>query len=268
MRRETKKNIAIGMSIATIFLAIPIIVVGAWAMTSTSCVKNKDDLLEWVVFCGIAMLVSGIIGCWGAGCDETKCNAGYTMVMCICLVLMFPLIIILSVRSRYSGTTEKAPGRGYVEYRFHSFDSWLRGRVSNEIKWDGITTCMGISDGPCGDLKRTSSFSSSQQLYATNLTPLQAGCCIPLQSCNFTFVSPTSWTATNNQTPALDVDCARWNNDQSKLCLDCNSCRAGVLIGIRNKLIIACIVLAVFYPLALSACITFICQVIKGRRPV
>ncbi|CAH9144304.1 unnamed protein product [Cuscuta epithymum] len=90
---------------------------------------------------------------------------------------------------------------------------------------------------------------------------LCAGCCIPLQSCNFTFVSLTYWTASNNQTAALDAECARWNNDQSKLCLDCNSCKAGVLVGIRNKLIIACIVLAVFYLLAFSACIIFVCVI-------
>ncbi|CAH9144288.1 unnamed protein product [Cuscuta epithymum] len=119
---------------------------------------------------GVLMLLCGFLSCVAFGCDTDECKATYMVVMGILLLLMFAFVISLAVYSTYSGSAEKAPGRGYAEYRFRSFSSWLRGKVSDKNGWTGIATCLGLSEGPCGDLKRTS-FSSSEQLYAANLTP-------------------------------------------------------------------------------------------------
>ncbi|RRT66628.1 hypothetical protein BHE74_00055149 [Ensete ventricosum] len=57
-----------------------------------------------------------------------------------------------------------------------------------------------------------------------------------------------------------DVDCAIWSNDQSQLCYDCNSCKAGLLGNLRKEwrkanvaLIIAAVVLIWVYIIGCSA---------------
>ncbi|CAH9084426.1 unnamed protein product [Cuscuta epithymum] len=277
MEKETKRRIGIWICVVTMILAIPIIVVGSWMISSNSCVKSiksyktpgfsrpQTSLVGWVVIIGALMLVSGFWCCLTFWLDKDRYGITYRIVMGILLLIMFGFVIALAAYSNYSGSAKKAPGRGYAEYRFGSFSSWLREKVSDENGWTEISTCLGISDGPCADLRRAS-FSSSQQLYAANLTPLQSGCCIPPQSCNFTFVSPswdswpTSWVGINNQTSALDADCAIFNNDINKLCLDCQSCKAGVLVDIRKKLKKTIIVLTFFFILEVVAYFT-ICYI-------
>ncbi|GFZ06799.1 tetraspanin7 [Actinidia rufa] len=66
-----------------------------------------------------------------------------------------------------------------------------------------------------------------QQFYTKRLSSIESGCCKPSNDCNFSYVSPTNWTTTANST-YTNPDCHAWNNDPNILCLDCQSCKAGV----------------------------------------
>ncbi|CAH9119972.1 unnamed protein product [Cuscuta epithymum] len=234
---------AIFGSIAILALGITILVFGCSVLKSSSNPWISLMMNGSVQFAGgIVAVVAGVeMILWSCGGVEEKNNnvAYRTMGLFIILLLAvatLSLSILMMQDSKHSGSLEKAPNRGYVEYRFDSFSSRLRGRVSDVHRWNGIVACLGIADGPCADLKSTPfHFSSAKKLYAANLSPLQSGCCIPPRSCNFTFVSPTKWTPAINQTTALGSDCARWNNDKHKLCLDCDSCKAVLLLGFADK---------------------------------
>ena len=86
---------------------------------------------------------------------------------------------------------------------------------------------------------------------------LQSGCCKPPTDCNFTFVNATDWMAPvsaaglNNE----EADCKAWSNDQSQLCYDCDSCRAGVIENLRvdwRKAAIVDVVVLIFLIVAYS----------------
>ncbi|KAH1057078.1 hypothetical protein J1N35_035143 [Gossypium stocksii] len=57
---------------------------------------------------------------------------------------------------------------------------------------------------------------------------------VSLQQCGYTFVNPTLWT--NPLNPAGDPDCNLWSNDQTQLCYNCNSCKAGLLMNIKERM--------------------------------
>ncbi|CAF2050157.1 unnamed protein product, partial [Brassica napus] len=61
---------------------------------------------------------------------------------------------------------------------------------------------------------------------------VQSGCCKPPTACGYNFVNPTLWQNPTNM--AADADCYLWNNDQSQLCYNCNSCKAGLLGNLRK----------------------------------
>lgn len=88
------------------------------------------------------------------------------------------------------------------------------------------------------------------------LFSLQSGCCKPPTSCNFTYISETVWEKplgfSNNSS---NSDCNTWQSDQTKLCYDCQSCKAGVLANIRNdwkKVAIVNIIVLIFLVIVYS----------------
>lgn len=86
----------------------------------------------------------------------------------------------------------------------------------------------------------------------------QSGCCKPPTICGFSYVNPTLWL--NPVNPTGDPDCFLWSNDQSQLCYNCSSCKAGLLGNLRNEwrkaniiLIVAVVILIWVYLIACSA---------------
>ncbi|CAF2156823.1 BnaAnng20190D [Brassica napus] len=97
-----------------------------------------------------------------------------------------------------------------------------------------------------------------RDLRERRATKIQSGCCKPPTACGYNFVNPTLWQNPTNM--AADADCYLWNNDQSQLCYNCNSCKAGLLGNLRKDwrkanliLIITVVVLIWVYVIACSA---------------
>ncbi|BAF16421.2 Os05g0122800, partial [Oryza sativa Japonica Group] len=91
---------------------------------------------------------------------------------------------------------------------------------------------------------------------------LQSGCCKPPTSCAYNYVNETFWTA-NPGVPTVvnDVDCSKWSNDQQTLCFQCDSCKAGVLAGIkkswRKVAILNIVVLIILVIVYVAGCAAF-----------
>ncbi|RAL50761.1 hypothetical protein DM860_015908 [Cuscuta australis] len=183
----------------------------------------------------------------GSSDDDAYTTAGIYLFCGIVLDLVcLSFAIYVSVLTKYSGSPHLAgPGRAYPEYRFNHFNPTLRSKVSNPYKWGTIITCLAPSDA-CLALNTT--YPTLPQLFNAPLSPLQFGCCMPPAECGFNFVSPTTWTSPTNTTQTnnfTNADCAVWDNEPTKLCYSCNSCKAGSLAMIRKNLINTNIVLVV-----------------------
>ncbi|PPD99965.1 hypothetical protein GOBAR_DD03013 [Gossypium barbadense] len=127
---------------------------------------------------------------------------------------------------------------------------------------------IGPPHGWIGLIHKIISSSTCRVLWGNQATPNEVykqlpalathGCCKPPTICGYIFVNPTLWT--NPVNPAGDPDCNLWSNDQTQLCYNCNSCKAGLLGNLRREwrkaniiLIVAVVVLIWVYIIACSA---------------
>ncbi|KAH7352730.1 hypothetical protein KP509_19G060900 [Ceratopteris richardii] len=206
----------------TAVLSLPIIGTGVWLATkhSSECLH----FLQWpLLISGVFLLVVSVAGLVGTSCR----------ILCLLwlyLAIMFLLILLLAAFTAFafvvtnSGAGDAISGRGFLEYHLGNYSSWLQRRVDHPSNWRPIRSCL--SDARvCNDLNTR--YPTAAAFDSSRLSPLQSGCCKPPTACDFTFLNATSWVQAKD--PNADKDCSAWSNDPSKLCFDCDSCRAGVL---------------------------------------
>ncbi|XP_004509732.1 protein TORNADO 2-like [Cicer arietinum] len=207
-------------------LSIPIIGAGIWLATlqAESCVQ----ILQWpVIILGILILIVAMAGFIGAFWRIPMLLIFYLIAMIVLIVLLVCLVIFVYVVTlRGHGNIE--PNRSYLEYDVDDFSIWLRRRVRSSHKWDGIKSCLSSSN-MCAELNQ--SYRLAQDFFNAHLTPLQSGCCKPPTKCGYTFVNPTYWISPINTNG--DMDCMKWSNEQTQLCYNCDSCKAGLLATLR-----------------------------------
>ncbi|GMI81292.1 tetraspanin2 [Hibiscus trionum] len=180
---------------------------------------------------------------------------GLSLSSAILIALFLVLLVFAFIVTRPDGSYD-VPGRGYKEYRLDGYSSWLRNRIAGSKSWNKIRACLADTD-VCPKLNQQQ-YMTVDQFFAAHLSPLQARCCKPPTICGYTFVNPTLWTNPTN--PIGDPDCNLWSNDQTQLCYNCNSCRAGLLGNLRSEwrkaniiLIVAVVVLICVYVIGCSA---------------
>ncbi|XP_050872405.1 protein TORNADO 2 isoform X1 [Lathyrus oleraceus] len=209
-----------------VLLSIPIIGAGIWLTTlqAESCVK----ILQWpVIILGILIFIVAMVGLVGAFWRIPMLLIFYLIAMIVLIVLLVSLVIfVYFVTLRGHGNIE--PNRSYLEYHVNDFSIWLRRRVRSSHKWDGIKSCLS-SSSICAELNQ--SYRLPQDFFNAHLSPLQSGCCKPPTKCGYTFVNPTYWISPINN--GEDMDCMKWSNDQTQLCYNCDSCKAGLLATLR-----------------------------------
>ncbi|KAK7386657.1 hypothetical protein VNO78_26991 [Psophocarpus tetragonolobus] len=191
-----------------ILLSIPIIGAGIWLTTepADSCVK----ILQWpVIILGILIFIVAMAGFIGAFWRIPHLLIFYLIAMLVLIVLLISLVIFTyAVTLRGHGNIE--PNRSYLEYRIDDFSIWLRRRVRSSHKWKVLEIVLAL------------------QTYVLNWIN---GCCKPPTKCGYTFVNPTYWISPINT--GEDMDCMKWSNDQTQLCYNCDSCKAGLLATLR-----------------------------------
>ncbi|KAJ1385662.1 Tetraspanin/Peripherin, partial [Sesbania bispinosa] len=218
-----RNNVIGAINLVAVLLSIPIIGAGIWLTTepADSCVK----IVQWpVIILGVLILVVAVAGFIGAFWRIPSLLIFYLVAMLVLIVMLICLaVFIYAVTLRGHGNIE--PNRSYLEYHMDDFSVWLRRRVT---KWDHIRNCLR-STTMCAQLNQT--YRVAQDFFNVHLTPMQSGCCKPPTKCGYTFVNPTYWISPINT--AADMDCMQWSNEQTQLCYNCDSCKAGLLATIR-----------------------------------
>lgn len=247
-------NITAFLNFLAILCSIPIISSGIWlaSKSDTVCVH----WIRWpIVFLGLSVLIVALTGFVGSYYNRQTLLAVYLVIMAILITVLLVLLVLAFVTTRPNGEYA-VPGRAYKEYRLAGFSPWLRDHVVGNDNWGKIRACLEENKNICPKLNQE--YVSADQFFSADLSPLQSGCCKPPTICGFQYVNPTQWI--NPVNSMADPDCMIWNNDQSQLCYNCNSCKAGLLGNLRHEwrkaniiLIVSVVVLIWVYLIACSA---------------
>jgi len=214
----------------TFLLSIPILWAGIWLHRrgTTDCEKFLDIP---IIILGVFLLVVSLAGLVGA-CWRVSCLLWIYLVVMFLLILALFFITIFAFVVTNKGAGEALSGKGYKEYRLGDYSHWLQKRVTSTKNWNKIKSCL-MDSKVCQSLVDDGGATTVQQFYSQHLSSIKSGCCKPSNDCNFVYVSPTNWTATETASYS-NSDCRLWNNDPSVLCFNCNSCKAGLLDNIKH----------------------------------
>ncbi|XP_002970024.2 tetraspanin-8 isoform X1 [Selaginella moellendorffii] len=205
------------LNFAAMILSLAVIGAGIWLAHrhETVCVK----FLQFpVIALGLFILLVSLAGFIGSCFRIAWLLWIYLLVMLLLILALLAFTAFAFVVTSRGGARHSLAGLGYEEYRLTDYSPWLQDRVKNPGNWAKIKSCL-IAARVCVGL---------EEATFTNYSPLQSGCCRPPAACGF--ANATSWA--DPQNPNSDPDCSRWN--QEDLCLDCDSCKAGVLENIKR----------------------------------
>ncbi|KAJ4769830.1 Tetraspanin family protein [Rhynchospora pubera] len=248
-------NITAILNFISLLCSVPIIGAGIWLASKPD--NQCLHLARWpLVILGFLILLVSLAGFVGAFWNRQCLLAIYLFAMATLIVILIIFLVFAFVVTRSDGSVE-VPGRAYKEYYLSGFSGWLRHYVGDGSNWGRIRVCLSES-GVCEKLSRGQPYITADQYFQTHLSPLQASCCKPPTVCGFVYENPTVWVNPSNV--ASDPDCIAWSNDQSLLCYNCQSCKAGMLGNLRQEwrkaniaLIIAAVVLIWVYVIGCSA---------------
>ncbi|KAL8137251.1 hypothetical protein V2J09_003252 [Rumex salicifolius] len=246
-------NITAILNFIALLCSIPIIASGLWL--SSKADNECIHLFRWpVVILGFLILIVSLIGFVGAYYYKEGLLALYLCCMAILITLLIVLLVFAFVVTRPNGAYD-VPGTAFKEYRLGGFSKWLRDHVASNGAWFKIRNCLAENNF-CAKLN--SEYITASDFLMAHISPLQSGCCKPPTACGYQYMSPTMWVNPGN--PTADPDCTTWTNDQTQLCYNCSSCRAGLLGNLRDEwrkvniiLIVTVIVLIWVYVIACSA---------------
>ncbi|XP_074590745.1 tetraspanin-7-like [Curcuma longa] len=217
------------LNLATLLLSLPVIGGGIYlkARAATDCEKF---LAAPLIALGVFLFVVSLAGFVGA-CYRNSC------LLWLYLVVMFLLILFLFCFTAFAfvvtneGAGRAVSDRGFKEFRLGDFSHWLQKRVEDSENWRRIRSCLEQRKA-CRSMEKKNE--TRAQFVGDDLSPIQSGCCKPPTACNFTFVNATTWVKPASFHSGDMPDCNAWENDRSRLCYDCESCKAGVLAQIKR----------------------------------
>jgi hypothetical protein len=218
----------------SVLLSIPILGGGIWLSSranNTDCLK----FLQWpLIIIGTCILIVSLAGFAGACYRNSFLLWLYLFVMFFIIAALIGFIIFAyAVTDKGSG--RPLMNRKYMDYYLEDYSGWLKERVESEGYWGKIASCVRDSK-VCGKMGKYVNGvpENSDMFYRRKLSPVQSGCCKPPTECGYTYVNETLWT-NDAGLFATNSDCSRWSNDQSLLCYNCDSCKAGVLGSLRKS---------------------------------
>ncbi|KVH99892.1 Tetraspanin [Cynara cardunculus var. scolymus] len=234
-------NHLIGMlNFLTFLLSVPILGGGIWLSTRAN---NTDcmSFLQWpLIVIGVAIMVVSLAGFAGACYRNTFLMYLYLWAMFFIIAVLIGFVIFAYVVTD-KGSGRSVPNRAYSDYYLPDYSGWLKDRVASDSYWQKISSCVRDSK-------------------ACRKTGRLSGCCKPPTECGFSYVNETTWNPINTALAVNNRDCLRWSNDQEQLCYACNSCKAGVLAGVKKSWrkvsiinIVVLVILVIAYVVACAA---------------
>ncbi|KAL8128690.1 hypothetical protein V2J09_017845 [Rumex salicifolius] len=219
------------LNLVTLVLSIPIIGGGVWLSHKASTTDCEQFLEKPLIVIGVFLLAVSVAGFIGSCCRINWLLWVYLLVMFVLILLLFCFTIFAFVVTN-KGAGEAVSGKGYKEYRLGDYSHWLQNRVVSPKNWGKIRSCL--VDGKACQTLIDRNTTTLAQFSAMKLSPIQSGCCKPSDECKFEYERPTKWAKTTTVTTFSNSDCALWNNDETELCYDCESCKAGVLQNLKG----------------------------------
>ncbi|KAI5063787.1 hypothetical protein GOP47_0020457 [Adiantum capillus-veneris] len=229
--RFTTNNVLEGMNLIMAGLATAVIGVSAWLATHAR--QDCLTFLQWP-FMAIGLLIFGVglLGYFGSARRSKPLLLLYLLLLLLItlLLLSFTLFAVVVTTQNGPGRRPLGPPARFHEFTSADFSAWLRKRVGPP-HWTSIQACLKRGR-LCRDLDK---YTTLQQLYsARDLSPAQVGCCKPPSICGFMFETPTTWVPSMMSTSQATSDCRKWSNNPSKLCFECDACRAGEMQNVRQ----------------------------------
>ncbi|KAL5716928.1 Tetraspanin-4 [Ranunculus cassubicifolius] len=213
----------------TFLLSIPILGGGIWLSSkanTTDCIK----FLQWpLIIIGISIMVISLAGFAGACYRNTVLLWIYLFAMFFVIAALIGFIIFAYVVTS-KGSGRPVLNRAYKDYYLVDYTGWLQRKVADGSYWAKIGSCVRDSK-VC---KKIGSAQSADIFYLRHLNPIQSGCCKPPTECGYVYVNETLWDSGGGMMGTSN-DCTRWSNEQSQLCYNCDSCRAGVLASLKRS---------------------------------
>ncbi|KAK7324958.1 hypothetical protein VNO77_28943 [Canavalia gladiata] len=253
-------NHVIGLiNFLTFLLSIPILVGGIWLSTranNTECLK----FLQWpLIIIGLSIMVISLAGLVGSCYHNTFLMSLYLVVMFFIIAVLIGFIIFVFVVTD-KGSGRVIQNRAYLEYYLQDYSGWLEKRVVKDSNWAKISSCIRNSK-VCTKIGRTFGGvpETADMFYLRSLTPIQSGCCKAPTECGYVYENETVWSNWGGVV-GTNPDCRRWSNDQQLLCYECDSCKAGLLAGLKKSWrkvsvinIVFIIILFIVYVIAYAA---------------
>ncbi|VVB10977.1 unnamed protein product [Arabis nemorensis] len=224
-------NSLVGILNFFVFLfSVPILITGIWLSLngSTQCERFLDKPM---IALGVFLMIVAISGVVGSCCRVTWLLWFYLFVMFFLIIILLCFTVFAFLVTN-KGSGETIPGKAYKEYRLDVYSDWLEKRVNNAKHWNNIKSCISESKY-CVHLELFSDHEPVSAFYKKDLSALESGCCKPSNDCNFTYISPTVWNKTSGA--HKNSDCQLWDNDSSKLCYNCQACKAGFLDNLKSS---------------------------------
>eukprot|EP01018_Ginkgo_biloba_P020992 Gb_41720 [translate_table: standard] len=251
---SVSNNITGALNFIAMVLSVAIIGTGIWLASKqdTECVR----FLRWpIIALGVVILLVSVAGFVGAFWRIPQLLVVYLIFMFFLILVLLALVIFAFVVT-HKGGGHSVPSRNYEEYDLNDFSGWLKHYVENTRNWNRIKRCLS-SSRLCSRLSQR--YPTALDFFSAHIGPLESGCCKPPTVCGYNYVNPTYWISPINQN--ADIDCMLWSNDQTQLCYNCNSCKAGLLGNLKREWkrvnIILIVVLVAFIWIYLIGCSAF-----------
>ncbi|CAK9133817.1 unnamed protein product [Ilex paraguariensis] len=216
------------LNLVSLIISVAAIGYSLWLYTHNGTLCQKV-IQKPLLILGVSLLFMSLLGLIGSCCRVSFLLWIYLFVMFVLIVGLFCFTLFTIIVTN-KGVGKAISGRGYKEYRLGDYSRWLQKYVVNGNNWDEIKSCL-VDLHFCHKLAGE----KAEEFYKHSLSPTESGCCKPPSYCGFQFENATFWTVPKSGPAVPDSDCTMWSNNQTELCFDCKSCKAGVLANMRRE---------------------------------
>ncbi|XWS60368.1 hypothetical protein CRYUN_Cryun07bG0030200 [Craigia yunnanensis] len=200
---------------------------------SSHCEKVLTNPL--LILGGFLVVVS-LLGLIGSLCKNTFFMFIYLTVMFFLILgLIGFTVFVFLVTNHVAGKVFSERDLIIKEHKTADFSNWLQNHFVNDKNWNQIKSCL-IDAKVCNSVGNNNDVNFKALVFFKNTLPaIQACCCKPPTPCGFLQKNATFWEVPKSGPATADPDCLTWNNNQWKLCYDCNSCKGGILANFRKE---------------------------------
>ncbi|CAH9140944.1 unnamed protein product [Cuscuta epithymum] len=218
-------GIALSLTLLALITSFPVIYIFSDAVYAKQC--DCEDLLhlpkaKYVILLGLAVTVFSLNVVSFAG--TTRYAIPRVLVATVPAIVV--LVLGLGLLGAHQQEAAKIPGS----------PAWLRSKMGDGGAWPAIRTCL-YEARTCEDLMaRTLNLKSDGGIHGEELSSTEAACCRPPPPCEMEFVNVTYWRRTLKETDDnRGGDCNLWDNKESILCFNCDTCKQGYEKSLKGK---------------------------------